>query len=60
MANSKLHIICGNCGCNNMWTWNIHIEHDPYLEDVFIKCGNCSTLHSLDEKIERDKENELD
>lgn len=24
MANAKLHLICGNCGCNNMWTYCIN------------------------------------
>ena len=52
MARARLHLICGNCGCNDMWVW----EHVPKLvdegeaindEDVHLSCKNCITLHSL-------------
>lgn len=54
MVMAKLHIICGNCGCNDMFSFiidpkgrDITIEEEAYLPEVFIICGNCSTLHSL-------------
>lgn len=51
MVRARLHLICGNCGCNDDWTWS----YDPeamddgvkFTPDVTIKCGNCSTHHSL-------------
>ncbi len=52
MVMARLHLICGNCGCNDEWEW----EHKPEefcdgvvcsIEDVFLWCGNCSTLHSI-------------
>jgi hypothetical protein len=56
MANAKLYIICGNCGCNDMFKFKVHekdhditekkITNDPL---VFIKCKNCSTLHNLED-----------
>lgn len=51
MARARLHLICGNCGCNDMWTYRIHPtgrEHEgQLLPAVFLKCENCSTLHDL-------------
>ncbi|MEE9459643.1 MAG: hypothetical protein V3V84_07770 [Candidatus Bathyarchaeia archaeon] len=52
MARAILHLICGNCGCNDEWEW----EHVPEVadegeiitnEDVFIACCNCATLHCI-------------
>ena len=51
MARARLHLICGNCGCNDMWTYKI----DPSGADingelfpaVYLICGNCHTLHDL-------------
>ena len=58
MAKSKLHIICGTCGSNE----DLKYEIEPQgiclddksgglaeLPSVYIKCGNCSTLHSLED-----------
>lgn len=59
MAHARLHLICGNCGCADNWTW----EHIPEADidndgnpiaDVFITCRNCSTLHSLNEKAQQE------
>jgi uncharacterized Zn finger protein len=54
MANARLHIICGNCGCNDKLTFDIVPEgHDisdtePKFEPaVWIRCGNCATVHDL-------------
>ena len=52
MARARLHLICGNCGCNDMWEWE-HVEEEKIegevivSEDVHLSCGNCITLHSL-------------
>ena len=57
MVNSKLHIICGNCGQDLTKDDMAHWEYIPketcddgevlYPSNVFIVCKNCSTLHSL-------------
>lgn len=52
MARARLHLICGNCGCNDMWNYFI----DPKGQDndgvlfpiVYLTCGNCSTVHDLE------------
>ena len=52
MVMAVLHLICGNCGCNNDWEWR-HISKEVddgeiiTDEDVYISCKNCATLHSL-------------
>lgn len=52
MARARLHLICGNCGCNNEWEWR-HIHKETAEgevmqdEDVYLSCNNCGTLHSL-------------
>ena len=55
MVCDKLHIICGNCGHDTSYdnfTWE-YIPKEDYGDgefepaDVFIRCDNCSTLHSL-------------
>jgi uncharacterized Zn finger protein len=56
MVMAKLHTICGNCGCKEMFTWE-------YVEDIegkhlFLVCQNCSTVHDLDDNAERYEENE--
>ncbi len=57
MARARLHLICGNCGCNDMWKFNIDLQGQDYGDrfepDVFIECGNCTTLHSLAEQTEQ-------
>lgn len=54
MARARLHIICGNCGCNDEFEFVIDPKgHDVTQEEprfepaVFISCRNCSTLHDL-------------
>lgn len=60
MVNAKLHMICGNCGCDHMFKYRVRreIEYDDYdneveVETVSILCENCSTLHFLDENAEK-------
>ena len=63
MANARLHIICGNCGCNNNFTYNIDPEGHDFSEDeidlrsaVFITCENCATLHDLSDNAKEAEE----
>lgn len=59
MARARLHLICGNCGCDNMWTYEIAPEGNDIegilVPDVRILCGNCTTLHSLGDKAKNQK-----
>ena len=58
MARARLHLICGNCGCNDMWRFQIDEEGqdfgDRFEPEVFIKCGNCTTLHALSSNAEQE------
>lgn len=51
MARARLHLICGNCGCNSMWKYRIDPQgHDidgQLCPAVFLICGNCHTLHDI-------------
>lgn len=52
MARARIHIICGNCGCNDEWTWKIKkddvdLDGENFEDDVYLTCGNCATIHSL-------------
>lgn len=60
MAAAKLHMICGNCGCNDMFDYHIDpkghdvTEDEPKFEPaVFIVCNNCATLHDLSKNAEK-------
>jgi hypothetical protein len=60
MAHAKLHMICGNCGCNNDFEYSVNLEVDddtlqPF-ETVYITCNNCSTVHHLDDNAKQIKE----
>lgn len=61
MVCDKLHIICGNCGHYlkeyNLGSWEyIAPEFDEEgiitEADVFIKCENCDTIHSLSKYLQ--------
>tara|TARA_R110000803_G_scaffold98706_1_gene166801 strand:+ start:322 stop:513 length:192 start_codon:yes stop_codon:yes gene_type:complete len=55
MVMARLHIICGNCGCNDEFeyrTFDELVNDDGELSDrviVSITCKNCSTIHSLED-----------
>ena len=54
MVRARIHIICGNCGCNDEWELEIDTYPDDEIEDkentsVVLCCKNCSTLHHLEE-----------
>ncbi len=57
MAHAKLHMICGNCGQNNMFDYHIstEIDDDNYeaYHIVYIGCNNCGTLHVLDDNAKQ-------
>ena len=61
MAHAKLHMICGNCGQNNMFEYHISTEMNDVTEKeeqvVYIACDNCNTLHVLDDNAERREAN---
>jgi len=56
MVKAKLHMICGNCGCDHMFKYEIVIDYDDDKEceyqRVSVCCENCSTLHSLEDNME--------
>ena len=54
MVMARLHLICGNCGCNDEWKWEYDAEScdmgdGTFEPDVSINCNNCATRHSLSE-----------
>jgi len=58
MAHSKFYLICGNCGCDDLWIWDFQHGEASKSEiisepDVFITCGNCATLHILSDKAKQ-------
>jgi uncharacterized Zn finger protein len=51
MVRARLHIICGNCGSNDDWQYEI-VENaqdfgDYFKPDTYLWCGNCATLHPI-------------
>ena len=53
MAHAKLHMICGNCGSNDQFTYEIVTYSDDDTGEerkrISIACNNCSTLHCLED-----------
>lgn len=50
MVNAKLHMICGNCGCNDQWENSVYIadgDGEKPQVNIWIACKTCSTLHVL-------------
>lgn len=47
IANPRLHIICGICGCNKMLRYEVKQEEDGVT--VYVSCKNCASLTALDE-----------
>ena len=56
MARARLHLICGNCGCNDLWKYKIDPEGRDVDGELFpsvsLVCGNCATLHDLADHAE--------
>lgn len=59
IANPRIHIICGICGCNRLMSYEIITElNDDTLEKeqkVVLKCDNCSSITYLDELVKEIK-----
>ena len=59
IANPPIHIICGLCGCNRLFEYEIcselNDETDVMEDKVIITCRNCGTLTYLDELIKEEK-----
>lgn len=57
MANARLHIICGNCGCNHMFKFKIINDIDDDTNEMYqrisIICENCSTIHNLEDNAKK-------
>jgi len=58
MAHSKLHIICGNCGSNDMFNYQIKTDIDDTTNEnyqiVYISCENCGTIHDLKDNAKKE------
>jgi RNase P subunit RPR2 len=54
MVRARLHVICGNCGCNDEFEYK-HKEYPANAEETTIQyetvltCKNCSTMHWLND-----------
>ena len=64
MARARLHMICGNCGCNDEFEFEIDEKGQDFGEDgfkpeVFIRCKNCTTLHALTDNAELEESYEI-
>jgi uncharacterized Zn finger protein len=59
MANARLHIICGNCGCSDLLTHRIRQDIDDETgeeyQSVSIDCNNCHTVHQLEDNAKLEK-----
>jgi len=54
MARARLHIICGNCGCDDDFTYKTFKAtdgEDEPINEVQIICDNCGTIHYLSERM---------
>jgi uncharacterized Zn finger protein len=53
MAHARLHMICGNCGCNHEFEHKVKEEINDDTNEkqmvVSIYCRNCGTLHNLED-----------
>jgi hypothetical protein len=60
IANPRIHMICGICGCNKMLKFTVKDQEDCdenglyRFNQVTIICENCSSITTLDELIEEE------
>jgi uncharacterized Zn finger protein len=61
IANPRIHIICGICGCNKMLSFEIKEEelideNDKFYKTntVTIACDNCGSITQLDELMKEE------
>lgn len=61
IADPRVHIICGICGNNKMLKYEIITEINDDTDEKYLGvnliCKNCSSLTSLDELMEKEKNN---
>jgi hypothetical protein len=55
MVRARLHLICGNCGCNHEWTWKHRKANEFDPETVSIICNNCCTIHAIEDNAKPDE-----
>lgn len=63
IANPRIHIICGICGCKDMLTyrideierWSEKTQEETLEPSVYISCKNCSSLTDLSELMDEEK-----
>lgn len=61
IAKTRIHMICGLCGNNEMFKFKIEPEGREdkagnQFPAVFITCENCASLTSLDEIIKEEND----
>ena len=56
MVNARLHVICGNCGILNDFSFKVDMTGNDISDEelkfepaIFLSCNNCHTLHDLSE-----------
>ena len=64
MVMARLHVICGNCGCNDEWELRVEREgndvsneYEEYEDSASMACGNCATIHALEDNAKTVKAN---
>lgn len=64
MLNPRIHIVCGMCGCNHMFEYEIVTEINDDTDEpeqvVYIVCKNCGSLTGLEEIIKEKKKKEIE
>lgn len=67
MVMARLHTICGNCGCNDMFSYEVYEEQDwddelgdVTRQKVTLTCGNCATIHWLNDMFPTKEEYEAE
>ena len=59
IANPRIHIICGICGCNKLLKYELGIDIDAdsgeEKQTVTIICTNCNSITGLEELMEEEK-----
>lgn len=52
MVNAGSHLICGNCGAKDYFTFKHFTASEGSPEGVVLTCGNCITMHILSHNAE--------
>ncbi len=57
MVMARLHVICGNCGCNDLFEMRItrngdDLDGENFEDSATFKCKNCITIHDLKDNAE--------